>query len=469
VTDDLKIAARRPVEPFDELMIRGETDPRTRSTLMGVFLLDRAPDWDRIVAHWERVTRLVLPLRQRIVTPTVPVTSPVWVVDPDFDLGYHLRRLRLPQPGGLGDVLELLEPLSVAPMDTSRPLWECTLVTGLTGDQAVWVTRMHHAVADGVGGQALATLAFDLERDPPPAAMPPAPVPEDITPSSLIGTAVRRAPLSLIDTALRSSRRGLRLAEGIVRHPRGSADGLTSYAASLRRIVAGPGISASPLLQGRSLRRRLLVLDVPFDDLRNASKAAGGSMNDGFLSAVCGALRRYHQHHGVVVEAIPVAIPINVRTDGDPAGGNRWAGARIALPVGDPDPAARIQAVRAAVKAAREEPALNAFSAMAPVAVRVPTWALATVAGDAGGGLDLQISNVPGSPVSLFLAGAEVLALYPFGPVPGPAAMITVHTYRRHCFVGVNLDPAGITEPELFMSYLQEGIDEVLALGAPAR
>ena len=78
---------------------------------------------------------------------------------------------------------------------------------------------------------------------------------------------------------------------------------------------------------------------------------------------------------------------------------------------------------------------------------------------------DLQVSNVPGSPVPLYLAGAKVLKLFPFGPLPGPAAMITVHSYVGTCYVGINLDPAAITEPELFLACLQEGVDEVLALG----
>ena len=79
---------------------------------------------------------------------------------------------------------------------------------------------------------------------------------------------------------------------------------------------------------------------------------------------------------------------------------------------------------------------------------------------------DLQVSNVPGSPVPLYLAGAKVVKLFPFGPVPGPAAMITVHSYLRTCYVGINLDAAAITEPERFRACLQDGIDEVLALRA---
>jgi len=121
------IPARRPVEPFDTLMYRGESDPRARSTLIGLFILDRAPDWDRLVRAWERITRLILPLRQKVVEPAIPVTAPMWVVDPDFDLAYHLRRVRLPAPGTQRQLLEFLEPMrcrrSTAPARCGSTRW----------------------------------------------------------------------------------------------------------------------------------------------------------------------------------------------------------------------------------------------------------------------------------------------------------------------------------------------------------
>ena len=71
---ETSIPLRRPMEPFDTFMYRSEADPHSRSTLMGLFILDRPPDWDRLVEAYERITRLVVPLRQRVVEPLVPVT-----------------------------------------------------------------------------------------------------------------------------------------------------------------------------------------------------------------------------------------------------------------------------------------------------------------------------------------------------------------------------------------------------------
>jgi hypothetical protein len=114
------------VAPVDYLMFRGEADPRLRSSTMGIEILDRVPDWERLRQTFERASRVVLRLRQRIVAPALPVGPAQWVVDPDFDLDYHLRRIRVPEPGTLRQVLDLAQPLLAAPLDTARPLWEAT-------------------------------------------------------------------------------------------------------------------------------------------------------------------------------------------------------------------------------------------------------------------------------------------------------------------------------------------------------
>ena len=456
------VPARRPVEPMDTMMFRGEDDPRTRSTLVGVFVLEQAPAWEQLLDAFERITRLIVPLRQRIVEPPMPVTAPVWAVDPDFDLRYHIRRTRVPAPGTEKELLELLEPLAIAPLDRARPLWEFTLVEGLADGRAAWITKVNHAIADGIGGQELGRLAFDLEPEAARRDMPEAPAGDLVSPNDLVRRALAAAPATAAITALRGAQTAARVADGIVRRPQRTMAATAEYARSLARIMRGPDVSPSPLLRGRSLRRRLLVMEVALDDLKEASKAAGGSINDGFLAAVCGGLRRYHEELGAPVASLPIAIPINLRTGDDPAGGNRWTGARLAPPVDEPDPATRIRRIRQQVLEARQEPALDAFSHLAPIAVLLPSWLLSSAAG--GAVPDLQVSNVPGSPVPLYLVGAKVLKVFPFGPLPGPAAMITVHSYVRTCYVGINLDPAAITEPDRFLRGLHEGVDEVLAL-----
>jgi hypothetical protein len=294
-------------------------------------------------------------------------------------------------------------------------------------------------------------------------------VPHDLTPNEMLQAAIRRAPLSLAETVFRVGERAARIALTTARHPHESAAETAGYVRSLRRVMSGPPTSPSPLLQERGLRRRLFVLEVGQDALRAGSKAAGGSLNDGYLAALCGALRHYHEQLGLPVASVPVAIPISLRTGDDPAGGNRWAGARLALPVHEEDPVERIRDIRQQILEARHEPATSAMSLVAPVAARLPMWLLTTLFSGIGMGVDIQASNVPGSPEPFYISGARVIKMFPFGPLPGPAAMITLHSYAGTCFIGVNLDPAAITEPDLFMSAFDDGLSDIVALSGPRR
>ena len=114
-------------------MHRGEAHPATRSAFLGVELLDQPADWGRLREAMDRASRVVIRMRQKVVVPPLPTTPPRWVVDPDFDLDYHLRRIALPAPGTLRQLLDLAEVTLQSPLDASRALWEAVYVEGLEG------------------------------------------------------------------------------------------------------------------------------------------------------------------------------------------------------------------------------------------------------------------------------------------------------------------------------------------------
>jgi hypothetical protein len=147
-------------------------------------------------------------------------------------------------------------------------------------------------------------------------------------------------------------------------------------------------------------------------------------------------------------------------------GGNRFAGARFVAPVGEPDPAIRIKMIRDFVRTARDEPAIAFVELLAPALSRLPSTVLTEVAGGMVGVSDFQASNIPGMADPVYLAGAQVLRLYPMGPRPGVAAMVAMVSYDGTCCIAVNIDPDSITQTELFEDCLHAGFAEVLALGA---
>jgi len=437
--------------------------------MLSVSLLDTVPDLDRLRAVYDRASRIVVRMRQHVVEPVVPVTAPQWIVDPDFDITYHVRRARLPEPGTIRQLLDFAQPLHAAPLDTARPLWEVYLVDGVTeGDApAALILKMHHAISDGVGGIALAGQIYDAERDVDRGPLPPLPVPEDVSSTDLVKHAIRRAPLSMTETVVRGTARVVGVGVRALRKPDRTANDAARFVASVQRVVGAPPVPPSPLLRRRGLGRRLDWHEFPFDRFRRASKAAGGSVNDAYIAGLCGALRRYHDALGVPIDALPLALPVNLRSDDDPAAGNRFAGARIVAPIGELDPAQRIASIREQVLTAVGEPAISSLSAVAPVLARLPQPIIDTMA-SLGTGVDVQASNVPGFPDPPYIAGAKMMKTLAFGPVPGVAMMVVMFTEGGVCYLGINYDTASITEPDVFARCLREGFDEILALGDEA-
>src|SRR5579872_4917514 len=99
-------------------------------------------------------------LHRRPVDPWHGLRHTAW--EPaGFDLGHHVRAHRLPEPGGEAELLELTGILHGAALDHSRPLWELHLIDGLAGGRQATLMKVHHSVADGIGGMDVADALFD--------------------------------------------------------------------------------------------------------------------------------------------------------------------------------------------------------------------------------------------------------------------------------------------------------------------
>lgn len=448
---------------FDQLMHRGEANPRTRSGVLSVEILDVTPDWDRYLAAFDIASRQVLRMRQKVVMPTLPTVAARWVVDPDFNLEYHVRRLSAPKPGTLREVLDLAEVHLQSPLDTSRPLWTATLIEGLKGGRAASLLHLSHAVSAGVGGVEMFSSLYDLERDPAPRRIPPEPIPQELSGNELMREGISRLPGELVG-AVRGAVTGAAQAIGeVVRRPISTLSGWVDYGRSGLRVMSAPA-EPSPLLRRRSLASRSEAIDIRLGDLHTAAKQAGGSLNDAYLAGLCGALRLYHEAMGLPVETLPMAVPVNLRSEADPAGGNRFTGVNLAAPVGTADPAARIQQIRAQMLRKREERAIDMITSIAPLLSVLPTAVLETVA-DSVVGADVQASNVPTYAGDTYVAGAKILRQYGLGPLPGVAMMVVLVSRAGYCTVTTRYDRASVTDEALFARCLQLGFDEVLALG----
>lgn len=440
-----------------------ESDPRLRSTVVSVVLLDRSPDWDEVRRRFDLMSRKLPMFRQRVVPSPLPA-PPRWEHDADFDLDYHMRRTATSGPGTLADVLELARLAEMQDFDRARALWETTLIDGLENGGAAVVCKFHHALTDGVGGVAIAMNLFDLsEQHQPAEALPADPVAPKPSPFSGYRD-TWRYDRSLLANALTSAITWTpRLVYAGVRQPVTTARSAAATAASVYRTIRPIRGTGSALATDRGLIRHLGVHEVPRLQLRAAAHQCGGALNDAFIAGVAGGLRRYHEQHGVAVGDLHLTMPISLRTDADAMGGNRITLMRFDVPVGEADPARRIKAIHRLVSAARQERSLPHTQLIAGVLNLMPRRYLGSVLRH----VDFLASDVPGVPVPVFLGGAPVRAQYAFGPTIGSAVNVTLLTYVDSCALGIDVDTAAIPDYQVFHDALVAGFDEVLALHCP--
>ena len=130
----------------------------------------------------EQRIHLVPPFRRRAVGVPFGLGQPVWIEDPELDLDAHVKRARLPSPGGPAELTEFVADLLARPLDRSRPLWEMVITEGLEGGRSALVVKLHHAILDGVSAASLLGTFLDLgprprEVEPPEVSWQPEQVP----------------------------------------------------------------------------------------------------------------------------------------------------------------------------------------------------------------------------------------------------------------------------------------------------
>ncbi len=460
----------------DALMWTIEKDAMLRSTITAVAILDRAPERARLRALLDRATRTVPRLRQRVRANPLSIAPPRWEVDPSFDLDYHVRFARVSGDGTLRDVLDMVQPIAMAGFDRARPLWEATLVEGMEDGRAALVMKIHHAITDGVGSVKLALIMFELERDPTGGDdLPPAPDAVVMSQAARWVDAIAHERRRALGIARRSgatiSGAVVRTATDAVSDPRATVGRAGETVGSVGRLFAPATEPMSPLMTDRSLSIRFDRITVPLDGVKAAAKAAGATLNDAFVAATVGGLAAYHRDMGMPAEALRMSMPISVRNeDTEDQAGNQFVPARFPIPLDEPDPVRCMQALHELILGQRGEPALDLVEPMAGVLRRLPTSVSTGLFGSMLKGVDVVTSNVPGAPIPIYTAGGRVEEMFAFGPLTGAALNLTLLSYLDDIHIGVNVDPAAVTEPDRLVAALRAAWDEILAVGdTPSR
>jgi|JI10StandDraft_1071094.scaffolds.fasta_scaffold03551_14 diacylglycerol O-acyltransferase len=406
--------------------------------------------------------------RQRMVRVPV-VGQPVWVDDERFVLDYHVRHTRLPAPGDAAQLDALAGRLFSQRLDRDHPLWEAWIVEGLRDRRFALITKVHHAMIDGVAGAALLAQLLRFTPDATVGAAPPwtpRPPPR--------GAELLRAEIDhhnrRVGAGLAWARAHLRA--GVPAELRASGRGIVE---ALRAGLApAPATRFNPPRIGP--HRRFTTLSLDLAAIKQVKAALGGTINDVVLATVTGGLRRYLQRHGddpAALGALRALMPVNIRAATDAAGGNRVAMLLVPLPIDVADPAQRLIAVSAASKRLRTESDQVAGVALfEQIADAVATGLVANVFRLAARlrAFNVTVTNVPGPPMPLYLLGARLEGIYPLVPLfERQAVGVALFSYAGRLDVG--LVTCWHTVPDLaaLADDLRAAFAELEAVAAAAR
>ncbi|MEV4457738.1 wax ester/triacylglycerol synthase family O-acyltransferase [Microbispora sp. NPDC049633] len=432
---------------------------------------------------------LAPPLRMRLADVPFGLDRPYWLDDPDVDLDAHVHEATLPAPGGERELAAYVAGVHARRLDRGRPLWEAHLVHGLAGGRCALYIKVHHCAIDGVSGSEILSALLDPSPLPRRVDVPPAPAPP-VPPSllTMLAGAVARSIVQPVETLCSLAR----AAADLDAIPVVAALPDARLVAQAARALAGdsrPLPETRPLVAPRtpfngpiSGTREVAFGSVPLAEVRRVARAFGMGPNDVVMTLCASALRRWLIAHDALpdrplVAAVPVALrPHSGGSSGEAAQGrvgNRISAMVTPLATDVACPRERLTAVRAALAAAKRRFAVSHRTWLDDVCAMLPNAfaALATpvvfrLAGVAGAGVNLIVSNVPGPRVPLYLCGARMLSYHPLSVVTDATGglSVTCASYDGRLDIGVVACPTRLPDVWSVVGHLREAMDELLSL-----
>ena len=406
----------------------------------------------------ERI-HLVPRYRQRIQRVPFNVAHPVWVDDPHFDLGNHVRREVLPPPADGAALRRLVMRILSRPLDMRRPLWEMTILTGLSGDRVVVVNRAHHAMVDGVSTVDILTLLLDTTPETytpeqPKEAWEPRGAP---TSWQLI-----RPLLWNVGSQRKEERTMMPAVWNTTRLPWRSLFKLSGKMVSPRPDLFF-NRRIGPQRTGRGLK-------VPLSTFKALKDRFGCTVNDAVLAVVSEGLHRWFKDRGESVpERVRVFCPVSVRGDeGRGRGGNQISGMVLELPTGDLTMEERLRSIKITtgdLKRTRQAVAADKLAGLADWAPPTLLVLAGRLMSNPQGGANINVTNVPGPQFPLYSGGAQLVEVWPFAPLyPSMGLGVAIVSYNGDAYFGLTADPGIVPDVEEFTAKLRDAAAECAAL-----
>lgn len=409
-------------------------------------------------------------LRRRIAPMPLGLTHPCWEDAGAPDPAEHVHAGTLPWPGGPRELAAHVAAIHEDPLDRRRPLWELHLVDGLRGGAQALVVKAHHAMTDGAAGLVIlgALLGATPDRAPAPRSAPPS------NRARLTRTASQLAAQPLCAAAALP-----RVAPHLDAMPTTRAlPGSRALAATLRRVTGRRGASVPPSprtsLNGRvSALRSVALTTLDLEAVHAARAPHDATVNDVVVTLVAGALRGWLLRRAELPAAPLVAmVPVSLRRAGaSSAGGNQVGSMLVPIPTDVRDPTLRLPAAMRELRTAKARHARLPATLLQDANALIPPAAFGLVSRGVtrlgaqppfAPPCNVVISNVPGPPRRVRVAGVEVEALHPISAIAdGVGLNVTVVGYAGRLHVGVVADRAQMPDPDELARDLHVALDEL--------
>lgn len=434
--------------------------------------------YDDLRAHVANRMHLAPVFTRKLAMMPFDLANPVWIPDDDIDLDYHIRYVVLPKPGTRAQFEALVARLHSTLLDRSRPLWELYVIDGLASGHMGFYGKVHHAAVDGQAGVMLGQSLFDLTHEPR-KVKPPRPRRGhryQLGVAELLAAGVENQinQVVALGKLLPDAARSLGKMLGELVAARGKpAD--KSKAKSGSALKFAP---ATPFNHPVTNQRVFHGVALPLDDIKRLGKQIGASINDMVLWLCSTALRGYlKEGRELPPKTLVAMVPISLREQGDASMNNQVAGSLIDLATQQADPVKRLAAIMAGTASMKKQ--MGTWGGVVPTdfpSLGSP-WLLSGLASLYGRSRladrlrvsNVTISNVPGSPVPVFLAGAKMLDYYPVSiVVHGVALNITVQSYMGALHFGLIACRRAVPDIADLGGHLQQAFQAMKTLAPPA-
>jgi WS/DGAT/MGAT family acyltransferase len=420
---------------LDAMFLNTET-PTMHMHVCGVLILDPgetgvADPYSAIRKMLEARLPAIPPMRRRLVTVPFNLGRPYWVEEANLDVDRHIQRVTVDAPGDDHALAAMAGRFASTALRRDRPLWEMLFVEGLAEGKVALLAKMHHASIDGVNGANLLGSLFDLTpevqelviEEPPVTTVAPRPL--EMTGRALLDRI--EGPIAI--ARLVPSTVG-KLAGGVFRMvTRQEKKGAVAVPFSAPRTSFNASITAN---------RSVAYVNVPLSSVKAVRKAFTCTVNDVITAIVGATLRRYLDDRDELPERpLLAAEPVSVHDQtADLAGNTKVSVMFSTLATDIEDPVLRLQVIAEANKRAKEIQSLVGADTLMTLTEHL-WWNWVSLGARLYSSLGLAdrhpvvhnliLSNVPGPPIPLYLAGARLVGVYPLGPImDGAGINVTV-------------------------------------------